>query len=142
MKWARWVGLAAAAALWLARPGKSCQLAQDWNAQAPFYDYLNSVSFTTAGRGELVYGDHQVVRTELKFRYQDDGHTIAFAYADGFAPQRIGYAIERGDFVVVEPGPGGETRTRYACRLRFERDPFPPDAYHHPQRQYFACPRR
>jgi hypothetical protein len=120
--------------------GPSCRLDQDWAAEAPFYDYLNSVSFDR-GRGELVYGDHQVVRTTVRFRYERDRRAISFAY-DGYARRRIEYELKEGKFEVVEPGPGGDRRVRFRCRLRFAEDPFPPGAYHHPRTDYYACRER
>jgi hypothetical protein len=132
--------LLVAIALWASchRPHAACPLAPEpWRAPAPFYDYLNVVSFDGRGRGELLYGDHQAIRAEVRFRYRASDRAISFDY-EGHAPRTIGYAISAGDFKVWEPGPGGGTETRYRCRLRFAADPFPPDAYHHPQRDYYC----
>ncbi len=86
-----------------------------------------------------MYGDHQVVRTVVRFRYERDRRAITFAY-DGYAKRRIEYELKEGKFDVVEPSPGGDRKTRFRCRLRFAEDPFPPSAYHHPRTDYYACP--
>jgi hypothetical protein len=129
-----------AGARWLGGHRDQCRLdPEHWQAEAPFYDYLNYVALER-GSGEMVYGDHQVVRTELRFRYESADGVITFAYDDGYVPRRVGYRVDDGDFEIIEPGPGGDRKMRFRCRLRFDSDPFPPDAYHHPRTDYYACP--
>ena len=111
----------------------------DWSVSAPFYDFLQSLSFGEDGYGEMVYGYAQAVRILVKFKYDliEPGQ-MRFEYLDTaddfgkwFAPtennryRQVGFEIIEGRHArVIESLDGhGILTCRYA--LRFDREPFP-----------------
>ncbi|MBS2040710.1 hypothetical protein JST97_37330 [bacterium] len=122
------------------RSQSSQRLMGSWLAHPEKYDYLQAVTFRPDGTGDLVWGDHQVIRHDEKFQF--DLRPLAFSpdptrWSQELASQRFELRflseqgreysgrllLEEGHFQFEREGPVGG-RVSYACRLTFDTCPF------------------
>lgn len=118
----------------------SQKLLTSWLAHPEKYDYLQAVTFRSNGTGDLVWGDHQVIRHDEKFQF----HVRPLAFATDLSrwPQDLAskrfelrflseqgreyhgrLLLEEGNFQFDREGPVGG-RVTFACRLTFDSCPF------------------
>jgi hypothetical protein len=141
-----WLGVAGLALwAWCARGGgaRDCPLPQYWMAPPPFYDYLQRVDLGEDGRGELLFGYSQAMRTEVEIEWRAGrGGRLEIKPLRGSRsrPYAVPYTVQQGDFAVRIPGPGGDEVVHFRCHLHFERNPFPPDVESDRHLDYYACP--
>lgn len=112
-----------------------------WNAGLHWYDFLVAIEFHQDGTGEMVYGENQGLRSDIKFRYEISADLqIQFEFFDTidafWMPSRgkmferteknalktVAFHLLDGPFVIDEPYHQQHT---YRYLLRFTSDPFP-----------------
>src|SRR5215831_12708372 len=70
-----------------------------WRAGLDRYDYLESFTFTSDGKGDMVHGWDQAVRLEVFFRWETKGHDVEIEYTGGdvkSGEKTIGFSIHKG----------------------------------------------
>jgi hypothetical protein len=98
-------GLAASlVAVSFASCGDRCRVQQRWDAGLAEFDYLQSLDLTRSDRGRYTFGESQVVRFDVEFRYRvlDDD------------------VLELKDFVEIDPDGTRQPRDWPARKVRFE----------------------
>ena len=112
-----------------------------WNAGLQWYDFLLAIEFHQDGTGEMMYGEGQALRSDIKFRYEISAATqIHFEFFDTIdafwfpyrgkmferteknAFKSVEFLLHDGPFVIDEPYHQQHT---YGYLLRFSSDPFP-----------------
>src|SRR5262249_26438732 len=108
-------------------------------AQAPYADYIESVSFAEDGGAHLVWGYGQLVRCEVWRAWTREGNDVLLLDGwddDGeWEERRLHFKIDRGDFDVIDHD--DDTIRHFACRITFDESPFP--AHCDTQRVYYSC---
>jgi putative transposase len=112
---------------------------QRWNAGLQWYDFLLAIEFRQDGTGEMMYGEGQALRSDIKFRYEISADLqIQFEFFDTIdafwgkmferteenAFKTVAFHLLDGPFVINEPY---HQQHSYRYLLRFSADPFPHD---------------
>ena len=112
-----------------------------WKAGLQWYDFLLAIEFHQDGTGEMMYGESQALRSDIKFRYEISADLqIQFEFFDTInafwlpyrgkmferteenALKTVTFKLLDGPFVIDEPYHQQHT---YRYLLRFSSDPFP-----------------
>ena len=117
------------------------QSSHRWNAGLQWYDFLLAIEFHQDGTGEMMYGESQALRSDVKFRYAVSADMqIHFEFFDtidafwmpyrgkmfkrteGNALKTVAFHLLDGPFVIDKPSHQQHT---YRYLLRFSSNPFP-----------------
>ena len=118
----------------------SQRLLGSWLAHPEKYDYLQAVTLRSNGTGDLVWGDHQVIRHDEKFQFnvrplafstdltrwphELAGKNFELRFLSEQGREYCGrLLLEEGHFQFEREGPVGG-RVTFACRLTFDNCPF------------------
>ena len=112
-----------------------------WHAGLQWYDFLLAIEYHRDGTGEMMYGEGQALRSDIKFRYKisADLH-LHFEFFDTIDPfwfpyrgkmfertaenayKTVGFHLLDGPFIIDAPY---HQQYTYRYLLRFSADPFP-----------------
>jgi hypothetical protein len=125
------------------RPTNEDPLVDDWVAEPPHGDYIESVNMRGDGTVELVWGYGQLVRCQhwgRWARFRRD--VVRFEYWDDdigdIVERDLAFWIEHGRFSFVDHDSSEERH--FGCRIVFDASPFP--ARCDTDRVYYGCAER